>query len=296
MSAISNKPYLNLRLGRLLLAVLGLLLALFGSRLVQTPQRDGEVLAWVNHQAVTREQLVFAQGRLMGGAANTPSAVQRQSIINLLIDEELLLQRAEGLGTYSSDPGVRKAIVQAVIDEVVEEHRTQVAGTQELKRFFERHQAVFERPSRVAVEALRFESQSDARQARAAIRAGAEFAQFTRDKTVGAVSQLPSSPMPSHMLRRYLGTTLTDVALTLEQGETSLPVVHQGSVYLLRAAAVQTAEIPAFESVREKVRVEYQFRGRERALENTITQLWRAAVIDINYDATGGIADIEGSF
>ncbi|MFT5766997.1 MAG: parvulin-like peptidyl-prolyl isomerase [Halioglobus sp.] len=296
MKTADNKTHSIVRRGRVLLAVLGLLLALFGSRLVQTPQRDGEVLAWVNHQSVTREQLAFAQDRLMGGSAYAMSAEQRQAIINLLIDEELLLQRAENLGTYSSDPGVRKAIVQAVIDEVVEEYRNQVVDTLDLKRFFEQHQAVFERPPRVAVKALRFESQADAQRARAEILAGAKFTQIARDKTSSAIAQLPSSPMPTHMLRRYLGTALTDVALTLEQGETSPPVTHHSGVYLLRATVVQRSEIPAFESVQEKVRTEYQFRGRENALENTIAQLWGAASIDINYDVAGGLAEIEGNF
>ena len=101
MRAGNDKVHLILRRGRLALALLGLALALFGTGSMLPPHEDDEVLVWVNHQPVTAEQLAFAEERLTGGSSDKLSATQRRSIINLLIDQELLLQRAGGADRWA---------------------------------------------------------------------------------------------------------------------------------------------------------------------------------------------------
>lgn len=290
MSINSDKAHTIVTRGRLVLALLGLALALFGSQAVQPPGEDGDVLVWVNQQPVTLEQLALAEERLTGGSPESLNAMQRQSIIELLIDEELLLQRAENLGTFATDPGVRKAIVQAVIDEVVAEFLAQPVDTRQLKLFYLDHRAVFERPARVAVEALRFSKLSDARQAQAAIVAGTQLTEVARSPNAKLISHLPSSPLPAHMLRRYLGASLAGIALTLEQEETSHPVIRPDGVYLLRATAVLPAEVPEFEDLLADVESEYRVRGRDMALERAIAELWRRAEIAFSPEAEDGIA------
>ena len=58
-------------------------------------------------------------------------------------------------------------------------------------------------------------------------------------------------------------------------------------VYLLMARTVQRAEIPSYEQVRGRVEAEYDFRGRESALEKTVAQLWTQADIEINNRVAG---------
>ena len=52
--------------------------------------------------------------------------------MQILIDQELLLQRAEKLDLLSTDPGLRKAAVAAAIDQVVTDFLAQPEKDQKL--------------------------------------------------------------------------------------------------------------------------------------------------------------------
>ncbi len=272
---------------RLVVAVLGLLLALFGARLIPGLHSSDNVLVWVNQQPVTTGQLAFAEQRLMSESGDSLTATERKSVMEMLIDQELLLQRALSTGTFAVDPAVRKTIVQAVIDKTVADFQSRPVSSQQLKRFYQMHLGVFERPARIAIEALRFEDHSEASEAYSALLAGARFDEVGRTPTASPVAHLPSAPLPMHMLRRYLGNSLTEVAMTLPEGQVSEPVVRPDGVYLLMARTVQRAEIPAYGQVRDRVEAEYDFRGRESALEDAVAQLWTQADIEINTQVAG---------
>lgn len=269
----------QLRIG---LALLGLVTALFGSRLITVFSGSDSVLVWVNQQPITAEQLAFAEQRLVGDSGHSLTELERGSITQLLIDEELLLQRAQSTGTFGADPSVRKAIVQAVIDKIVAGFQSQAVGSQQLRRFHREHPSVFERPARVAIEVLRFDTSDSAKQAYTAVESGARFDMAGQAQATKTIAALPASPLPQHMLRRYLGNTLTEVALALEQGQVSDPIVRPDGVYLLRARTVLRPQVQPFEEVQAKVAAEYEFRGRETALANELARLWTLADININ--------------
>ena len=287
MRANNDKAHPGVKQLRVVLALLGLLVAMFGSHLIPVFHSSNDVLVWVNTQPVTAEQLAFAERRLMGESGKSLTEAERQSVIELLIDEELLLQRAQSTGTFAADPAVRKAIVQAVIDKTVADFQRRPVSSRQLKRFYQQHLGVFERPARIAIQALRFENHSEAQQAYSALLAGARFDEVGRTPVASPIAHLPSSPLPMHMLRRYLGNSLTEVALALQEGHVSEPVVRPDGVYLLRARTVQPAEIQRFEQVRDGVEAEYDFRGRESALEKAVAQLWTQSDIEINKQVAG---------
>jgi hypothetical protein len=268
--------------GRGIFALLGITLALLGSGLLETRDQANDVLVWVNQYPITAEQLAFVSQRLADASPDELGTEQRQSILNLLVDEELLLQRAESLGFQNADPGIRKALVQAVIDRVVADFLSQPVDTRQLRHFFQQHRAVFERPLRIAVDVLRFESSLEAERAHAALMAGADFADIGNTFEAEILSYLPSSPLPAHMLRRYLGSTLTNSALTLNQGEISNPIQRPDGAYLLRARQVTPVAVPKFDEVRVHVESEYRRRGRDKALDDTLVDLWNQADIEIN--------------
>jgi parvulin-like peptidyl-prolyl isomerase len=289
MTTSCGKADQNTSGGRIMLALLGLALALFGSTPLQRPAETEDVLVWVNHQPVTSAQLSFAVKRLIESAPDGLNEAQRESILEFLVDEELLLQRAEMLDLYHADPSVRKTVAQAVIDRVVTNFLSKPVDLQQLLLFFRYHQSVFERPPRAAVEVLRLANLQLAERARAAILAGANIKDIDYADDVGTLSHLPQSPLPAHVLRRYLGTSLADVAFTLKQGQTSEPVLRADGVYLVRTRFVEPAEVPEFNEVRVQVEGEYGRRGRDWALDQTLAELWQSADIEVNKDVTAGL-------
>jgi hypothetical protein len=163
--------------GWILLAAVGLVLALVGARIEQPHDGTGETLAWVNERPVTRDQLGHAQRRLNRGGGT--------------------------LGVVDTDPGVRKAIVQASIDRIVDEFSARPVGPGQLEKFYRGHQAVFARPDRVVVAALRFDGVEEALAARAAVTVDGSWAALAASPGAQPLLQLPGSPLPAHVLRRY---------------------------------------------------------------------------------------------
>lgn len=265
----------------LLLAVAGLALALAGARPPATGDVADEALAWVNERPITGAQLARAEQRLTFSGSAVTGDADRRALLQLLVDEELLLQRAEALGVLRQDPGVRKAIVRSTIDGIVQDFLANAPDRARLEQFYRERSAAFERPARLAVAALQFESAAVARQALAS--ADGDWQILASHIAARPVRYLPASPLPAHMLRRYLGPGPAELALSLEAGDISEPVPGAGGVYLLTVTEKVPAFTPGFDVVAPVVREEYLARGRELALTETLVRLWRDA--DIRLDA-----------
>ncbi len=279
-----------------LLALFGLGLAMAGASVPRPAEPSDKAVLWVNDQPITITQLAYVEERLTEGRAVRLTEVERRSMIELLIDEELLLQRAESLGVVENDPGVRKAIAHAAISEVVEEFLARPVDQEMLEQFYRDHSAVFERPARLAISVLRFDSLLAAERAHANIESGGMWADIVAGQEAETIRNLPSSPLPVHVLRRYLGPGLASVALTLKSGEISHPVESGGRAHLLKANTVLAATVPEFSEIAPVVREEYLSRGREQALADKLEKLWQAANIQFSPRVAGDLAVSEKDY
>jgi PPIC-type PPIASE domain len=279
---------------RTLLAVSGLTLALLGGSWSGGVSHDDQVLVWVNKRPLTETHLQKVAEQLQLSASKNlditiDSAIDssidsnaRQRLLELLIDEELLLQHSESLSSLSDDPVLRKQLVHRVIDQVVQEYLSTSVSEKDLRDFYASHQAVFEHSRHIAVFALRFTTQEDAAAARVSWLAGTDTSTLARQFNSQPIRHIPSSLLPEHMLQRYLGPTLAEVALMLEAGQISLPQIRADGVYLLQVLDEKPAYTPDFELVKQEVRAEYSRRGRDHALEATLAQLRHQAHIRLN--------------
>ena len=234
---------------------------------------DSDTLMMINQQPVTWQQLNFAAQRLTGENADKLTSEQKNTIVNLLIDEELLLQRAELLGIAGTDPGVRKALARAVINQAVSNVLAQPISNEQLVAFYRAHETLFIQPLRITMQAYRY---ADMKEAQLALAATAPI----KDRP----SVLPMSPMPLHMLRRYLGSALTDSALLLRAGQTSAPIIRPEAVYLLHMISLQAEQILPLSQVRLQAEAEYRRRGRDNALEQRLQELRHGAQVIVASD------------
>jgi len=279
MSAAKPIFQYSLNAGRALIALAGLSIALIGSDLdFKSIAATDNVLVSVNQQPITVQQLNFAAQRLTGSSADTLDTDQKNTIVNLLIDEELLLQRAELLGIASADPGIRKALARAVISRTVIEFLDRPIDEQQLHTFYLEHRALFSQPLRLELQAYQFEHLEQAQQAFASAEIPAEQR-----------SLLPASALPAHMLRRYLGNPLADIALTLAPGETSMPIQRPDGVYLLHLTAKQPERLSPLTEVHPQVEAEYRRRGRDMALQTRLVTLRQQAQITVDRDQLLGV-------
>jgi hypothetical protein len=271
MSAALPTPRRYANTFRGLMALAGLAIALLSSDLnIPSFADNHNMLVSINQQPITLQQLNFASQRLTGTPADTLTPEQKNTIVSLLMDEELLLQRAELLGIAGTDPGVRKALARAVINQAVANVFTQPISPEQLEAFYRAHQTLFIQPLRMTLQAYRYTSLKEAQLALAAT-----------VPITDRASLLPLSPMPLHMLRRYLGSALTDSALLLRAGQTSAPIMRPEAVYLLRMIAVQAEKILPLSEVQLQVEAEYRRRGRDTALDTILRELRQQAQITV---------------
>ena len=260
-------------------AALGLGLAAAGAFAVPSADLADHVVARVNGTDISRRQL----DRTADPQATAQA--QRRQALELLIDQELLIQRGVSLGLVDSDRTVRKALAMAMIDRTVAQVLAHEPDEDALRAFYAAHRAVFSLPDRLRVQQITFPTAERAQTAAAALRDGMSFAEASRRFGQPAGAPLPNSLLPAHVLHRYLGPSLTRTALGMTAGQVSAPLVSPLGYHILRVAERQAERVRPYSEVRAQVRAEYRRRERDRALERVLDRLRRRATLVLAADA-----------
>ena len=275
------------------IGLLGLLLLLVGSNTqISWQNQPIDTVVLVNQQPVTESALKFARQRSGRFMIDVPVQDRDKQLLQRLIDDELILQRAEELGILQADPGIRKLLARSAIDTVVRESQAVLIKEPELIAFYNDHQAVFQQPQRITLQAAQFDDVEMANISRNAVLLGDSL-----KKTVslggGKILPIPVSPLPKHMLIRYLGISLTDLALGLSATQISQPIVQGDNIYLLQVIENQPATLMPFEQVRETVMTELISRQRRDSLTTTLEELKQTASIQLNLSLLGQLVSTD---
>ena len=283
-----------------LIASAGLLVALLGATLSQQLLSSGSnssIVALVDQRPIS---IVDADGlatELWALPYNKLSAEQRSSTVQLLIDQELLLARAEALGLTATDPGLRKVMAAAVIDQITNNFLQQAVTDIQLREFYQAYGSIFEQPKKIAVNALRLTDKSSIQQAQIMLAEGKNLTHISQSLQLDPV--LPPTLLSIPMLHRYLGSSLVSHLEQLGQDEITPPLQRADGLYYLQVTAIEMAHTPSYQAIRQSIKAEYQRRGRHIALSNRLNQLWQQADIKTHKpfmasSVTSGVAANEG--
>jgi hypothetical protein len=270
-------------------AALGIALAAVGlvrgGALPGAALESGEV-ARVNGVPIRSDELERLLGALDADKRSPVAEADRARVLARLVDEELLVQRAVEIGLVDSEPGVRKALVQALVDSVVAEAESEEPDPAELRRFYEENRDYFGAGERIRVERLVFRAgprpadpAERARQARQALAEGQPLEAVAAALADEPLVPVPTSPLPAAKLREYLGEDLAQRALAAPQGVWSEPLESAEGVQLLRVAERQRAESAPFDAVAPQVAAEWRRRRGDRALREYLDFLRAQAEI-----------------
>ena len=275
------------------IGLLGLLLLLVGSNTqISWQNQPIDTVVLVNQQPVTESALKFARQRSDRFMIDVPFQDRDKQLLQRLIDDELILQRAEELGILQADPGIRKLLARSAIDTVVRESQAVLIKEPELIAFYNDHQAIFQQPQRITLQAAQFDDVEMANISRNAVLLG-DSLKKTVSLVGGKILPIPVSPLPKHMLIRYLGISLTDLALGLSATQISQPIVQGDNIYLLQVIENQPATLMPFEQVRETVMTELISRQRRDSLTTTLEELKQTASIQLNLSLLGQLASTD---
>jgi hypothetical protein len=203
-------------------------------RLPESREPTADAVAWVSDRPISRASYESAlQAVASDRKGGTLRADDRERVLERLIDQELLIDRAIELGLHERDPQIRNQLVTAMIDFLVRRAEDEAAAVSEteLRAFYQTEGFRFaRRPQyRVAVE--------------------------------GAAVPLPAGWLLDKEIEQRLGPSAARKVAELAIGE-SASIGDGPSQYTIRLLDRQEAEQVPFEEAREAVEAAY---ARERS-------------------------------
>jgi hypothetical protein len=273
-------------------AAVGIGLAAFGvatSGQEAAPTPAGAV-ALVNGEPISREALARFVGAVAADRTGVVvDAAERRSLLQRLLDEELLLQRALALGLPRHEPVARRAILSALVDAITAEAEGEALDEEALRRFWSEHPEAFAGPGEVAVDLARFPvgARAEATAYRDAAawaeraRAGEDFAAAPAAGAEGPVALAGGARVPFEVAANELGPTAARVLQGLTPGGVSDPIRGPDGYLVLRLRERVSGGPAPFESVRDRVRQEVAREANERAVERYVQDLRATAEIRI---------------
>lgn len=251
---------------------------------------DAAVL--VNGQSVRRvdyERMVVA---VAGDKRGPMRDEDRRRVLDRLIEEELLVQRALELGLAYHDSRVRKDLTAVMLDSIAAEARDAQPSDEQLQQFYEDQKEFFASSEQVRVRQIwfRIANLADSNAAYDRARAAAERLNageaFEAVQTSGdaEIAPLPDALMPPGKLADYLGPTPLRAVINLEPGQVTEPIRSSSGYHILQLVDRAPAPAPPFEQIRDQVLEAYRRRAADDALRAYLDDLRSRAHIEIAPD------------
>ena len=217
------------------------------------------------------------------------SAEERRYILERLIEDELLVQRALELGLEKSNPLIRAHLGRAMVDSVVSEASTRPIDEDELKQYFAQNRGRFATPAALLVKQVYCRQRRGekarpgepspalkrATQAYRALQAGEDFDTVQKKFGDSALLKIPGVLLPPAKLREYVGPgALQKLSLYPERGYG--PPIQVGESYrIFLVLQKKPGQTPSFASIQARVREDFRKRRDALALREYLDDLKR---------------------
>jgi len=260
--------------------------ALTGGNTASNALPPGAV-ARVNDAMILRADLVRALNAVSAGKRNLLTDTDKAVIMQRLIEEELLVQRALNRGLAEEDTTLRNALVGAVTKDVITRSRAKPVSPARLRDFYFQNKVRFARPARVHVKAIFLPAKLASTQMDAfdrALQQGAspdDLHQRFGDRT----PPVPNGLIPIQKLKDYVGPAIISALKTLSTGQWSPWIKEKNGVWRLFLVNQTRARIPELSSVQDQVEAAYLDERDDTALRRYIDRLKRKAKIELSPDA-----------
>ena len=247
-------------------------------------------VARVNRVLILKDAYRQLLAGLEGDTRESSDPERRRYLLDRMIEEELLIQRALELGLAETDRRVRGNLVSAVIASVTSEAESTAPQEDTLQRFFDENRGYFTRPERLRVRQIFLRSsgveadptaRARAESALRRLQGGARFEQVKRELGDPEAAPIPDTLLPPAKLREYIGPTGLEAILALEPGRPSAPIPAPGGVRILELLERDRARTPTLAEIRPLVEAEWSRREGERALRAYLDELRDRAEVQV---------------
>lgn len=263
-------------------AALGLALAIWSALGSPLPSfGDGEAaVAYVNEVPITQEEYARALEAIRADATHTLTQQDKQRALDVLVREELLVQRAEQMGIVKTDRTIRKAIVDAMMISIRTEEQASEPTDAELTEFLEKAPGLFQKPAALTLVAARAPTAETTALLEKDLRAGTAFEDAVAQ--AGAVLlPLPRTALALSKVQDYLGPTLTTRIANHKAGDIIGPVHSPNGSYFIWVLAREESPSKTFEEMRPVLAKEWRRRREVEAVLAYFARLKQAASIKV---------------
>ncbi|MDP6978614.1 MAG: peptidyl-prolyl cis-trans isomerase [Myxococcota bacterium] len=277
-------------------AFVGLVMAavgLLGNEATTADLPDGTV-ARINGTILRGDDFERLVAAVLEDMRAPDEAKARKRVLERMVDEELLIQRALELGLAHLDRKVRADLTSAMITSVIEDVRNLEPGEDELEAFYAENREYFTRPGRLHARQIFFRVSARGKSthprgdaversnaAHAALLAGDDYETVEAEFGDMEVAPIPAAMLPANKLREYTGPTLLRAIYELEVGGFTKPVRSGMGIHIAQLAGRGEAVIPTLAEIRDQVIVDWRRRQGDKALRDYLAELRDYAVIEI---------------
>lgn len=262
-------------------ALTGLLLALVESLGLLSMWSDNSdqtgIAVRVNNGQILQAELDRALEALARDKRNPVRDRDRQRVLDTLISEELLAQRAQAIGLVDSDRAVRKALVDSMMQYLLAQAGIRDPDEETLRAYYRDQPALAQPAARMHLRHAQV-SPDQADDAAARLRRGESFSRVF----AGQTSLVPDEILPLPALDNYLPAGLIQELTKLEAGDIAGPFSFHSQAHFVWVQAHDRPPRPAFETVRDLVRHRWLREQRELATRRYVQTLREAADIRVS--------------
>jgi len=274
-------------------ALAGVVLAAAG--LVSTSTGAGaglptDAVARVNGTVIRRDDYNRIIAGLAGDRRGAVTDADKRHILDRLIEEELLIQRALDLRLADHDSRIRKDLTVAMIDAIAAPSAELTPSEPELEEFYEQNREVFAQSDHVRARQIwcRVPTLADAGAAHTRatdaakrLRAGEDFTAVRSALGDNEIAPLPDALLPPAKLADYLGPTALRAVLGLQPGEVTDPIRSSTGYHVLQLLERAAGSAPPFESMKAQVLAAYRKNAADAALRSYLDDLRSRADVKV---------------
>jgi len=200
-------------------------------------------------------------------------------VLDKLIEEELLIQRGQELGFLQQHAGVRREMLQAVMETVVAENRSKTLNEKELRDFFENKKEYFSQHHLLKVRRLQFETQQQAQAALQALKQQQAFESVAQDFAQESLFKVPEVLLGPTQLRQYSSAETIKQLATLNTLQYSNVLYENQSWFIYQVLDKQFEQTATFEEIKTQVEQAYLRERDEKSIQIYLEWLKKRADI-----------------
>jgi len=285
----SRRPLILLAVG----ALAGVVLAASG--LVRTVAETGgplpsDAVASVNGTAILKDDYNRIIAGVTGDRREALTPEDRRRVLDRLIDEELLIQRALELRLADHDSRIRKDLTVAMVDAIAAPAADITPDDAELTKFYRDNAVLFVQADhararqiwcRVPTLSAAGKAHGRATEAARRLRGGDDFAVVRGELGDKEIAPLPDALLPPAKLADYLGPTALRALLGLNPGEVTDPIRSSTGYHVLQLLARAPGQARPFEEMKPQILAAYRKQAADAALRSYLEDLRDRAEIQM---------------